>query len=292
MADESTSTPLASFEAKWVAAHPEFGLALKFVPHHARGAQSAFACLVYELEHTAFGIREAQPAAIKLQWWAEEFARAGRREARHPLTQALVGCPGFTEIPLARWYEVVGGALAQRDREPAADGATLFDNYAEFYWPLAAIEASLFGADVTAAAGALVITRALRELVALPHALQSGSLPLPLDLLARHRLARGDLSQASIARTDAVRDWLFRLAAELTGTDLGVELKWAQGRPEATRSVPRLSVFRSAMSAVEANRALRAARARDPLTALAEAVNRLSLSDLWSAWRAGRRSRA
>ncbi|MEO5624890.1 MAG: squalene/phytoene synthase family protein, partial [Dokdonella sp.] len=160
-------TPLASFEAKWAAAHPEFGLALKFVAQHERRAQSAFACLVYELEHAAFGIREAQPAAIKLQWWGEEFARCAKQEARHPLTQALSDHPGFAQIPLAQWYAVIGGALAQRDPEPAADGPGLLDQFAQFHAPLGAIDAQLFGGDARTIANALSLARALRETAAL-----------------------------------------------------------------------------------------------------------------------------
>src|SRR5690242_21387944 len=85
---DADTTPLASFEAKWSEAYPEFALAQRFV-RDDREAKLAFACLVFEIEHAAFGIREAQPAAIKLQWWAEELMRAGKGEARHPLTQAL-----------------------------------------------------------------------------------------------------------------------------------------------------------------------------------------------------------
>ncbi len=100
--DSESGTPLASFEAKWTAAHPELDLALKFVAERDRSAQAAFACLVFELEHAAFATRDAEPAAIKLQWWAEEFVRAGKGEARHPLTQALATHPAFASIAPAR----------------------------------------------------------------------------------------------------------------------------------------------------------------------------------------------
>ncbi|MET0226009.1 MAG: hypothetical protein ABW187_06190, partial [Dokdonella sp.] len=73
--ESESGTPLASFEAKWTAAHPELGLALKFAAERDRSARAAFACLVFELEHAAFATRDAEPAALKLQWWAEEFLR-------------------------------------------------------------------------------------------------------------------------------------------------------------------------------------------------------------------------
>ena len=112
------TAPLASFEAKWGAAHPELGLG--FVAAAQRRAQTAFACIACEIEHAAFAIRAAEPALIKLQWWAEELARAGRGEARHPLTQALAEHPELAALPPAQWHAVVAGAFAQRDPEPAA----------------------------------------------------------------------------------------------------------------------------------------------------------------------------
>jgi phytoene/squalene synthetase len=132
---DPSSAPLASFEAKWTQAYPEFGLALKFDRDHGRDERKAFACLVFELEHAAFGIREAQPAAIKLQWWAEEFARTGAGEARHPLTKSLAARIGEAAIPLRRWQEAIVGAFAQRDAEPFANITALLDGYARFYEP-------------------------------------------------------------------------------------------------------------------------------------------------------------
>ena len=151
---EEASAEVASFEAKWSAAHPEFGLALAFV-RDDRSALSAFACLVFEIEHAAFGIREAQPAAVKLQWWAEEFARAARGEARHPLTQALADRLATAAVPTRVWHDVIVGALAQRDPEPPADTAALLDGYDTLYAPLATVESTLFGTDARAIAATL-----------------------------------------------------------------------------------------------------------------------------------------
>jgi phytoene synthase len=274
-AKSADTTPLASFEAKWAVAHPEFGLALKFLPERERRAQSAFACLVYELEHAAFGIREAQPAAIKLQWWGEEFVRATRREARHPLTQALSDHPEFAAIPLTRWYEVIGGALAQRDPEPAADRAALLKSYAALYRPLAAVEIALFPAiDAAAIAHGRGLARALRETATLADALRDGRLPLPLDLLARHRLSRGDLVRASAQQAAALREWLAMLATDYAQIDDA-----------------HVGVLGIARVRADGWRAGTAARAAEPLVALNAAFARLPLRAVWATWRAGRRSR-
>jgi 15-cis-phytoene synthase len=267
-------SPLASFEAKWAQAHPEFGLALKFVDPATRAAQSAFACLVHELEHAAFGIREAQPAAIKLRWWGEEFARAARHEARHPLTQALATHPGFGAIALAQWVEVIAGALAQRDPEPAADAQTLLQTYAMLHRPLAAIEAGLFSVDAASLAHVRTLSRALRETAALGDALGDGRLPLPLDLLARHRLARGDLARAAPAQVAALREWLGILHSE-----------------SGTIASARCGPLGAASASADRWRMRGAAKADDPVAALHALFARLPLRTLWAAWRAGRRMR-
>ena len=281
MSTEAATAPLASFEAKWAEAYPEFALALRFDRDAGHAARSAFACLVFELEHAAFGIREAQPAAIKLQWWAEEFVRAGKGEARHPLTQALGARIVAATIPTAHWHRVIVGALAQRDPEPAANNAALLDGYASLYTPIATIEAALFGTHADAIARALTLTRTLREGAGLATALRDGKLPLPLDLLARHRLARGDLAAVSDARSQALRDAFGGFGSELR--------KLVEGRALAERP---LGVVRATMAAADARRAVQAARASEPLAAMNAALARLSIPVVWSAWRAARRSRA
>jgi 15-cis-phytoene synthase len=275
VSEESNAAPLASFEAKWSAARPEFALARTFVDASTRDAQSAFACIVFELEHAAFGIREAQPAAIKLQWWAEEIQRVASGAPRHPLTIAL----GDRIGPLAGWHAAIVGAFAQRDAEPASDADAWLAHAERFFGPVGAIEATLFGGDAKAISRASSLARALRETAALPTALRDGKLPLPLDVLARHRLSRGDLSNASPARRAALGDWIGTLADAMD---------------EVARRAPPFAAgpLRAAMAAADAVRARGAAKAPDPLVALDAALSRLSMRAVWRAWRAARRSRA
>jgi phytoene synthase len=272
---EPSAAPLASFEAKWSDAYPEFGLALRFLAEQDRDAQSAFACLVFELEHAAFGIREAQPASVKLAWWAEEFSRAAKGEARHPLTHVLAERIGSAAMPVTVWQQAIVGAFAQRDPEPAADAATLLDAYGRFYAPIGKIEAALFGTEETAIAAALTNTRALRETAALADSLRDGKLPVPLDVLARHRLSRGDLGVASRERDDMLREWFGTLAAGL----------------KASLTSRTLGVLRAAMVAANASRASRTASSRAPLEAIRAALSQLSVPVLWASWRVARRSR-
>jgi phytoene synthase len=273
--DADSGAPLASFEAKWTAFAPEFGLALKFVSQRERVARSAFACLVFELEHAAYATRDAEPAAIKLQWWAEELTRAREGAARHPLTQVLAAHPAFTALAPTRWYAVIRGALAQRDPEPAADSAALLETYAALYRPLAAIETELFpGIEAQTLTRVLTLSRALRETASLAESLHAGRLPLPLDTLARHRLARGDLMSTSAPQVALLHEWLAWLAAEFRS------VRTAQA-----------GVLGAAAAVANRVRARAGSRAADPLAELNAAYTRVPFAAVWAAWRAGRRAR-
>jgi len=266
--------PLASFEAKWTAAYPELALALTFVPAAQRAARSALACIGHELEHAAYGIREAQPAALKLQWWAEEFARARRGEARHPLTRALACDARFTEVAIDEWHAAIIGAHAQRDPEPAADTDGLLHGYEALQAPLARIESILFGPfDVESLARVRAVSRALRETAALGDALRDGRLPLPLDVLAKHRLARGDLTHGTPARCAALHDWLRALQSS---TDA---FAWLDAGVPAAAS-----------ASADRWRLARAAAAPDPAVALPPLLGRLPLRTTLACWRAARRA--
>ena len=265
--------PAASFEAKWVAAYPELELALRFVAPRERAAQSAFACLVHELEHAALGIRDAEPAMVKLHWWSEEFTRAHAGEARHPLTRALATHPRFGSLATASWHEAVAGAFAQRDPQAGADREAVLEGYASMYRPLGALEAALFcHPDSSSVARARALARSLRDSAMLEDTLRDGRLPLPLDLLARHRLARGDLASASPRQVAALREWFAGLASELGPLRTGG------------------AVLAAGVSA-DRWRARRAGTASQPLASLRRDLGRLPLRSAWAAWRAGRKTR-
>jgi|SRR5690606_25356903 len=274
MSEADAGVPAASFEAKWIAAYPELELGLRFVAPSERAAQSAFACLVHELEHAAFGIRDAEPATIKLHWWMEEFARARENGARHPLTRVLATHAGFFgAIPTEAWHGVVASAFARRDPQPAADADALLEDHAGMYRPLASIEARLFGhADAEPIARARSLAHALRETATLGDALRDGRLPVPLDLLARHRLARGDLAANSPRQVAALREWLAGLASRLA-------------RLRAPGPLLASGV------AADRWRARRAGRAAQPLEGLRADLGRLPLRSAWAAWKAGRATR-
>lgn len=274
---EASSAPLASFVAKWTQRSPELRLALGFSRAGERPFREAFACLCMELESTGLVTRADEPATIKLDWWLDEFARAAGGEARHPLTRVLAGHPLWADTPLASWQEAVVAALGLRDAAPAADREALFAALGGLYRPLAMVEARLFAPlDAEARARQCVLARALEDTARLEAGLEDGRLPLPLDLMARHRLSRGELARASPQRAAALREWLGVLADE-------------QARLRAAR--PALGALGSAALHAGEWRARRASRARSGLLAiLAESSSRLPFGAVLAAWRGARRA--
>lgn len=265
---------LGSFEAKWAGAHPELALALRFVPPAARARTLGLAVIGLEIEDAAFRIAEDHVAEAKLHWWAEELARTLDGKPRHPATQAISEDGG--RLPSIAWETVILGALAVREAPSAGSAAALLDGYGGVFAPLARADAAAYpgvSAEVTAQAGSL--TRALQELADLRAALGRGRLPLPLDLLARHQLDRGDLPTRSPACDAAVREWLRQLAARMQA------LPW--------RELPLLT---GARLSADAGRARRAARADDPIAALAAERHRIGPSTAWRVWRLARRRMA
>jgi 15-cis-phytoene synthase len=264
---------LASFEVKWALAHPELPLALRFAQPEVRPLVSAFACLCLELGHATFHIAEPDVATTKLQWWSEELSGLASGHVRHPLTGVLAGHASLQRLAGGAWTAVVAGAFSQRESAPASTLDELLAAYRRFYLPLAEIEATLFERPhAQAFAQAAVLSRALNEVIRLPETLARDRLPLPLDLLARHQLSRGDLGQPGETRNDALREHLAALAQAMQAADRNG-----------------LGPLHCIRLHADQERCRRAAKAADPLLESARNLDRLPLSSAWIGWRAARR---
>lgn len=266
---------LHSFAGKWIAAEPELGLALSFLDPSQRAAQAAYACLQREISHAALAIRESDVANAKLGWWLEELQRSKAGEPRHPLTEVLCEWPGFADVSAATWQGIVLAAVELRERESAADLATMLAASQPLMQGFAEVEARLFGAiDIAATAQIAAHAQALRELSAISLTLETGHLPLPLDLLARHQLNRDGVSVDSTARRLALRGQAGGLAV---------------GLDHLVKARPALGLIRRAGLIADRSRARRAAKSDDPSVSLAVALRRLPFGTAWGIWRAARR---
>ncbi|MCX7514298.1 squalene/phytoene synthase family protein [Frateuria hangzhouensis] len=270
---------LQSYVDKWLALQPAQRIALAFVEPARWPGHIALAALEQEIVGAAYGIREPQVAATKLNWWAEELAGAGQGGGRHPLTQVLFDDDRASRIDSERWLAPVLAAMAQLEEGTAADFTAQLDAAAQLHGALAALETAWWFDESAApdrAARLAALTHLLHALRRLDDDAERDRLPLTMAALARHGLSRDQLRRPGPARNAAVRDQL----GEITSA-------WRA----AARLPGPLSVFR-AVEAREAGRlALRAAAAAEPLETLQRARQSGGLATTLAAWQAARRWR-
>lgn len=270
---------LQSYIDKWLAVQPQQRAALVFVDPQRHAGHIALAALEQELLGAAYGIREPQVAAVKLNWWAEELGGAAQSGGRHPLTQVLFDDERAHALPPERWLAPVRAAIAQLEDGTAPDFAGQLAAAQPLHGALAALETEWwFGPAAVDAKAARMATLAhlLHSLRRLHDDAERDRLPLPMARLARFGLARTQLRAHSSARADAVRAQLADLASA-----------WEQ----ASALDGPLGVFR-ALEAREGMRLVRAAqRAEDPVTTLQRGLDGGAFGHTVAAWNAARRWR-
>ena len=267
---------LQGFIDKWLAVQPQQRVALVFVDGARYPGHLALAALEQELLAAAYGIREPQVAAAKLQWWAEELSGAAASGGRHPLTQVLFDDERAHAIASERWLAPVLAAMAQLEQGTAADFPAQLRAALPLHGALAALETAWwYGADASAerAARLAALNHLLHALLRLEQDAERDRLPLPMAQLARHGLSRAQLRTPGVARQQAVRMQLHDLQAS-----------W---RESAALAGP-LSVFRALESHHACRLAQRAAVATDALAALQAGQPRSGLATTLQAWRAAR----
>lgn len=258
-----------SFVDKWLAVQPQQRVALPFVDESVRDARVALAAFEQELIASAYGVREPQVAAAKLQWWAEELSGAPASGGRHPLTKQLFADGRARQIPADRWLAPVLAAMAQLEQGTPSDFNAQVAASRGMHGALAALEnAWWFGADapVEAASRIATLSHLVFALSRLELDAERERLPLPMSRLARHGLSRGHLKDDTPARREALKAQLAELAAGLReALALGEPLSTFRGLEGRTA----LSTARSAAKATEPFRELHLRQSRSgPATAI------------------------
>ncbi|WP_369927786.1 squalene/phytoene synthase family protein [Xanthomonas sp. NCPPB 2632] len=267
-----------SYIDKWLAVQPQQRIALGFVDPAVRDEHVALAAFEQELIASAYGIREPQVAAAKLQWWAEELSGAAASGGRHPLTKQLFASERARRVPAALWLAPVLAAMAQLEQGTSSDFAAQFAAARGLHGALAALETAWwFGPEASAEAATRVAT--LSHLVFALSRLELDAererLPLPMSRLARHGLSRGQLKTDAPARRDAIRAQLQELAT-------GLRAALALDAP--------LSTFRGLEGRTALATARGAARAREPFAELHRRQSRTGPATAIRAWLAARRA--
>jgi phytoene synthase len=258
----------ASFERKWLEANPEQATVAVFLAPDERRRASAFGTLVHELEQAAFGVREPQVAAVKLDWWRRELGAAAAGTTRHPIARELFVDARARAIDAMLWSGVIDGALAQLDRAAASTLSESIAGLAAFYEPVAVAEAALVSGDATQSAANArlwISSHMLHSLAAHPEHERS----VPLDLLARHAVARSGLRQPSPERAALLRDFLDALQTQLVA---------------ALAQSSRASLGRRVRARLDLEAAAKARASADPAQILARYPHARRWRSLWLSW--------
>lgn len=267
-----------SFVDKWLAVQPQQRVALGFVDPAVRDERTALAALEQELIASAYGVREPQVAAAKLQWWAEELSGAAASGGRHPLTKLLFASDRARQVSPQLWLDPVLAAMAQLEQGTSSDFPSQVAASRNMHGALAALEnAWWFGADAPREAAARIATLShlVFALSRLELDVERERLPLPMSRLARHGLSRGQLKEDSPARREALKAQLAELADALAQA-LGT------GEP--------LSTFRGLEGRTALATARGAARAAEPLAELHRRQARTGPATALRAWRSARQA--
>jgi phytoene synthase len=267
---------LQGFIDKWLAVQPQQRIALVFVDGRRYPGHVALAALEQELLGAAYGIREPQVAAAKLNWWAEELAGAAAIGGRHPLTQVLFDDDRAHAIGADAWLAPVLAAMAQLEQGTAADFSAQLHAAMPLHGALATLETAWwYGAEASPERAAQVATlnHLLHALLRLEQDAERDRLPLPMSRLARHGLSRAQLRAPGEARQQAIRAQLDDLLA-----------RWKES---AALAGP-LSVFRAVESRHGNQLARRAVHTGDALAELQAGQPRTGLATALYAWQAAR----
>jgi phytoene synthase len=271
-----SETAFSSHLDKWLATHPAQRLAMPYLDEAEHAGHLALAALEHEWIEAAYGVREPQVAAVKLNWWAEELAGAPASGGRHPLTRALFSARESERVTLAHWLAPVQAALGQQDLPTAADYGQQLGQAEGLHGALARLETLWWYGPGSAPARA-------ERVAALDHLLYAAAqldfradrerLALPMARMARHGLDRDGLRNDSSARRDALR-------AQLCDIE--------QGYREAASMPGPLSLFRGLDMRENRRLLCRARRADDPLQALQKGFSRPAAGSVFRAWSAAR----
>jgi 15-cis-phytoene synthase len=273
--DVSQAGALQSYIDKWLAVQPQQRMALVFVDPGKYPGHVALAALEQELLSAAYGIREPQVAATKLNWWAEELSGAAASGGRHPLTRVLFDDERAHAMPQERWVAPVLAAMAQLEEGTAVDFGAQVNAASALHGALAALETAWWYGDASPARATRVATLShlLHALRRLQDDLDQDRLPLPMARLARFGLSRASLRERSDARDQAIKAQLDDLMRA-----------WN----EATGLAGPLSVFRT-LDAGQGERLVRnAARADEPLSVLQQGAPDRGFLPTLRAWQAAR----
>ena len=169
-------------------------IASLFAPAAARRHLFALYAFNIEVARTREVVRDPMAGAIRLQWWHDALAGAGREAAGHPVASALFETIARHHLPAQPLIELVEARRCDFDDEPMATWSDLESYARRTAGNLFASAARILAPDepdVAEAARAAGIAYALTRLLAVfeLHAARRQSY-LPRELLQHHGVER------------------------------------------------------------------------------------------------------
>lgn len=192
----------AHFVAKWQRREPEMQFAELFCPAGQKTLFRAWGALLHELREAMFELGDASVARAKTAWWAEEILGLGRGQARHPLSETLLGIDAPWAALSRSLLEHDGSSIRAADTSGAIAALLPLATATE------STEAAAFHAAPSADAARSLAIHWLLQRVPIGLASEDRA-RIPMHLFARHG---SDALQGTESSVQALlRDWASEL---------------------------------------------------------------------------------
>jgi phytoene synthase len=266
------------------AANPLFRISRVFAPEGQAGRLLPLYALFAVLERLCSNRFDMEVARRKLDWWRAECLQGKLERSAHPVLKEFVVSGAFRSVDRELLVPLFDSVDSRLDAQPTADLAALERLCRSVAEPQLALELAVCaGHDAPASAAFAAhlphtgLAQLLRESA---RSAQDGRFWwLPLNLLARHGISRGQLEQDLDAPAGRA----------LFGDILDCAQRWGEAAAQSNtgrevRSAARHFVVSSQLQGC----ALRRLRKTRP-TRYASALTRVGARELLQAWRVARR---
>ena len=175
-------------------------LAQVFAAEERREALLALHALFSVIEQLCSGSREEDVAIKRLAWWRDELHNSLNAEGAHPLGKELIRTGVASRISMKHIDRLLLSAQARLESPVIGDTAALKQLCLETGWPLVELEWALCGQEANQPSlDALAMRAGLAQLIRESTGENAHQMWwIPMNLLARHGLARDRLDEPSL----------------------------------------------------------------------------------------------
>ncbi|MDD3444808.1 MAG: phytoene/squalene synthase family protein [Zavarzinia sp.] len=176
---------------------PDRFLTAMFAPPDRREALLALYAFNFEVARVREVVSDAMIGQIRLQWWRDALTEiaTGRPPRQHEVVQPLAAAIARHDLPLAVFERLIDARELDLDDQPPPDLASLFAYLDGASGALVDLALRILGVEAPAVAHAAGIGFGLAGLLrALPFHAGADRIYLPAEAMARHGVARKDLT--------------------------------------------------------------------------------------------------